>query len=444
MFIYKSLKPHIINKHNEISHILKNKRYLYLTNHLNNVSSPKQNEKSLEYLINKYEDKIAYNSTIENLKPKYGYRKNKAIEQKQIKEHEKNFQKIQRIEPIPVVLKHFNKQNTLKTMNKTENNRNPQNITQFPFESVDKIEINSNAKHETNEGINIPKNEISERNTLLEKTKVNWMTDYENYDDSITEDDLTWKLNYGTPDPKSAVSNVPCGGCGALLHCKDTAIPGYIPSEIFKSHNSPGGQKLNTLICQRCHFLKEYDMALQVRVSPEDYPKILEKIKENKNALAILMVDLLDFPCSIWPNIIDIIGTKRPVVVVGNKVDLLPQDSRGYLNHIVKVLKDGIHKNGLEQANIKHVALISAKTGYGVEELITKLHNIWEYRGDVYLIGCTNVGKSTLFNVLLQSDYCKIQAVDLVQRATTSLWPGTTLNLLKFPILRPSGIFLLI
>ena len=52
--------------------------------------------------------------------------------------------------------------------------------------------------------------------------------------------------------------------------------------------------------------------------------------------------------------------------------------------------------------------------------------------GDVYLLGCTNAGKSTLFNTLLQSDFCKSQAVDIVQRATTSPWPGTTSNLLKF------------
>lgn len=62
------------------------------------------------------------------------------------------------------------------------------------------------------------------------------------------------------------------------------------------------------------------------------------------------------------------------------------------------------------------------------------------FLGDVYIVGCTNVGKSTLFNILLQSDFCKVQAADLIQRATTSPWPGTTLNLLKFPILKPSGI----
>lgn len=63
----------------------------------------------------------------------------------------------------------------------------------------------------------------------------------------------------------------------------------------------------------------------------------------------------------------------------------------------------------------------------------------WLYKGEVFLVGCTNVGKSSLFNALLQSDYCKVHAVDIVKRATVSRWPGTTLNLLKFPINRPSG-----
>lgn len=40
-------------------------------------------------------------------------------------------------------------------------------------------------------------------------------------------------------------------------------------------------------------------------------------------SLVVLMVDLLDFPCSIWPGIIDIIGTDRPIIIVGNKVTCL-------------------------------------------------------------------------------------------------------------------------
>jgi septin family protein len=61
-----------------------------------------------------------------------------------------------------------------------------------------------------------------------------------------------------------------------------------------------------------------------------------------------------------------------------------------------------------------------------------------QIRDDIYLVGCTNVGKSTLFNTFLQSDLCKVQAIDLIERATTSIWPGTTLNMLKFPVMNPS------
>lgn len=133
-------------------------------------------------------------------------------------------------------------------------------------------------------------------------------------------------------------------------------------------------------------------------------------------------------------------GTKRPIFLVGNKIDLLPRDSSNYLNHIKQCLNESVSNIGLNALNIQYTGLISATTGYGIEELITELHNKWKSKGDVYLVGCTNVGKSSLFNTLLQSDYCKVQARSIVQKATASQWPGTTLQFLKFPILRPSDM----
>lgn len=117
----------------------------------------------------------------------------------------------------------------------------------------------------------------------------------------------------------------------------------------------------------------------------------------------------------------------------------MPGDSIGYLKRVKESLLTEISKTKLGEANIKHLALISAKTGYGIEDLISAMFKHWLCKGDVFLVGCTNVGKSSLFNALLQSDYCKVHAVDIVKRATVSRWPGTTLNLLKFPINRPSG-----
>lgn len=191
------------------------------------------------------------------------------------------------------------------------------------------------------------------------------------------------------------------------------------------------------MTCQRCHFLKNYDTALKVQVNADEYINMLSKIKDER-ALAIVMVDLTDFPCSLWPNMIDIIGTRRPVIVVGNKVDLLPQDSDQYLEHIKNCLEQSLIDCGFIKANIKHTSLISARTMYGIEGLITNLFN-YKRNGDVYLLGNVNVGKSTLFNALLGSDYCKMRARDLIRRATSSEWPGTTLRMLKFPIANPSG-----
>lgn len=67
---------------------------------------------------------------------------------------------------------------------------------------------------------------------------------------------------------------------------------------------------------------------------------------QDKYALAIVMIDLLDFPCSLWPNIASILGTKRPIFIVGNKVDLLPRDSIGYLHHIQNCLVDCVANSG--------------------------------------------------------------------------------------------------
>jgi hypothetical protein len=107
-------------------------------------------------------------------------------------------------------------------------------------------------------------------------------------------------------DPAIPPSQVPCGGCGAHLHCQDANFPGFIPIQFFEGV-SP--RHLRAQICQRCYILKNHKKALQVEVSPDDYPKILRMIKD-KRALVVLIVDLMDFPCSIWPHLNDVIGNE--------------------------------------------------------------------------------------------------------------------------------------
>lgn len=90
---------------------------------------------------------------------------------------------------------------------------------------------------------------------------------------------------------------------------------------------------------------------------------------------------------------------------------------------------------------------MSATTGFNIESLLEQIFTFWKNThnsmpGDIYIVGCTNVGKSSLFNALLDSDLCKVSALSRVQKAMISPVPGTTLNLLKFPVSRPEPHFL--
>ncbi|KAF7236481.1 Nitric oxide-associated protein 1, partial [Varanus komodoensis] len=275
----------------------------------------------------------------------------------------------------------------------------------------------------------------------------------------------------GRPDPSVPTSGVSCSGCGAELHCQDPAVPGYLPSEKYRSlvglqepqlpqeedgvgpkdrepaeESSQKQQALKDARCQRCWLLVHHRRALQVQMPREEYHNVVSSAlrsppRHGRPHLVLCMVDLLDLPDSILTDLPDLVGSEAHIFVLGNKVDLLPRDSNNYLKRLQEQLRAMCARAGLLESGNQRVVdvhLISAKTGYGVEELISKLQRSWKFNGNVFLIGATNSGKSTLFNTLLHSDYCKSRASEAINRATISPWPGTTLNLLKFPIINPT------
>ncbi|XP_075853971.1 nitric oxide-associated protein 1 isoform X2 [Microcebus murinus] len=270
----------------------------------------------------------------------------------------------------------------------------------------------------------------------------------------------------GRPDPTVPPSGVSCSGCGAELHCQDPGAPGYLPSEKFLGAARAAGG-LARAVCQRCWLLVHHRRALRLRLSRARFLELVSgALRRPGRALVLYLVDLLDLPDALLADLPALVGPKQ-VIVLGNKVDLLPQDAPGYRRRLRERLWGDCARAGLLLAPghqgpqrpgrdgppdgeespdppsrcgpvVRDVRLISAKTGYGVEELISALQRSWRYRGDVYLVGATNTGKSTLFNTLLGSDYCTAKGAEAIDRATISSWPGTTLNLLKFPICNPT------
>ena len=219
-----------------------------------------------------------------------------------------------------------------------------------------------------------------------------------------------------------------CSGCGVKLQSQNESESGYVPSAkldpMLQSQQS-------TVICKRCFLLKHYNTSLKVTLNEEDYKCHLQHLKHQR-ALILCMVDITDFPCSIFPNLVDFIGHRNPVLVIGNKLDMLPEDSFKTRHHVREVIRQGCQEAGFNRANIMGIHLVSAKTGAGINSLITDLSNNWGRHGDVYLLGSTNVGKSTLFNQLMEL-LCGLP-VGHTSGATISRWPGTTLGLIRFPI----------
>ncbi|GAA4705889.1 ribosome biogenesis GTPase YqeH [Brevibacillus fulvus] len=202
-----------------------------------------------------------------------------------------------------------------------------------------------------------------------------------------------------------------CAGCGILLQTEDKAKPGYTPKSALERE---------VVICQRCFRIKHYNEVAPVAMDDDDFLRILNGIGAT-DSVVVMVVDLFDFNGSWLRGLPRFVGN-NPILLVGNKVDLLPKNIN--LNRVRNWLQHEAKERGLRPAD---VLLVSAQKGIGIEELLAKIGQLRKGR-DVYIVGVTNVGKSTLMNRILH-DY---GAADM--EITTSPFPGTTLDKIEIPL----------
>ncbi|MFS1513580.1 ribosome biogenesis GTPase YqeH [Chengkuizengella sp. SCS-71B] len=198
-----------------------------------------------------------------------------------------------------------------------------------------------------------------------------------------------------------------CSGCGVKLQTNDSNKIGYVPKE-------------NATICQRCYKIKHYNEISSIALEEDDFLKILSHVGQTKS-LVLNIVDVFDFEGSLITGLKRFVGS-NPTVMVVNKVDLLPRNMN--LNKVMNWVKKQAKEYGL---NVIDVVLCSAKKNIGFQNVLEVLSKYRKGR-DIYVVGATNVGKSTLINRLI-SDFS-----DLDEELTTSRYPGTTLDLVKIPL----------
>lgn len=219
--------------------------------------------------------------------------------------------------------------------------------------------------------------------------------------------------------------------------CDD--VEDYFPDSINESEIEK--HDFASFVCSRCFSLQHYNNALNITLDSQDYLRHLSSLRDKKS-LIILMLDIADFPSCVFPNLQQLMSEESSVLIVANKIDLFPRDLASsfwskFREHIITECKE----RSLGEHKIVGVRFISVKRGMGTMELGQEIVRKWGGRGDIYLLGCTNVGKSSLFNKLLfhlcgsRPGELNIDSNLLAPHATISQWPGTTLGLLSFPLI---------
>ena len=192
-----------------------------------------------------------------------------------------------------------------------------------------------------------------------------------------------------------------CSGCGVILQDTNILQEGYTPS-------------LENDICQRCFRMKNYGEYQVITKSNEEYLSILKDVSETKD-LVLYVTDLLNLEKDL-EEIRNLIPNK--MILVLNKIDVLP-----------KSVKEEKLIDYLESKNIhfEEVIVISANKNYNIDHLLKRI-KYHQTSKNVYVVGHTNAGKSSLINKLI-SNYSENN-----RELTMSPLPSTTLNMITIEI----------
>ena len=183
-----------------------------------------------------------------------------------------------------------------------------------------------------------------------------------------------------------------CIGCGAILQDVYPNEEGYT-------------KDLSNELCERCFNIKHYNK--YVRVKDKDYTQIIKKIDLKKD-LIILVTDFLNLYN------LDDLKVDSPVILVVTKADLLPRS----------INKESLLKRIKCKLNVVSKILISSKNNFNLDLLYSEILK-YKKTNNVYVIGYTNAGKSTLVNKMLKN------YGNIVGEITTSNLPSTTLDLIS-------------
>ena len=186
-----------------------------------------------------------------------------------------------------------------------------------------------------------------------------------------------------------------CIGCGITLQNTNSEYDGYV-SNIDKE------------LCERCFIIKNYGQNKIVKKNNTDFVNIINKIRDN---------DIVVYVSNILTLNLDYIDKFKNVILVLTKRDILPKSIKDIkiINYIKK-----------KYNNVSSVIIVSAYKKYNLDSLYKKLEGYGNK--DIYFVGITNSGKSTLINEMIKSYSGVLGTI------TMSAYPSTTLSVVNVKI----------
>ncbi|DBA79360.1 TPA: hypothetical protein ACH3X2_000008 [Trebouxia sp. C0005] len=193
------------------------------------------------------------------------------------------------------------------------------------------------------------------------------------------------------------------------------------------------------ILCARCYSLRHYGHVVsqhgEAALPGFDLnKKVGRKIKLQKyrRAVVLCVVDMADFDGSLPREALQELlpgleageygsqaGLGYRLVIAASKVDLLPPQATQTR------LQAWVHRR-CRQAGLPSPAavhLISSVKGTGVKDVLGSVQEMVGARGDVWVVGAQNAGKSSLINAMQ-----RLAGLKGNQQLTTAAQPGTTLG----------------
>ena len=193
-----------------------------------------------------------------------------------------------------------------------------------------------------------------------------------------------------------------CSGCGAIFQSEDINKEGYIRKENIEKSK----------ICERCFRIRNYNEYQIINKTNEDFIEILKTINKTDD-LVILVIDLLN----INKDLFEITKyLNNDILVVYTKRDALP-----LLVKDAKLLSYDIGINYIDSI------IVSSNNNYNLDGLFERI-NQYKKSENVYIVGYSNVGKSTLINKIIYN-YSELDTT-----ITTSMLPSTTIDMIKIKL----------